>query len=149
MWCSMTKLFPTSIKRIGIFNGKWEALNRKPQVARGWYVLSGYAAQRASDLQSGLYAVDQSTPQSRNFGRGGTLLPFSGGRWRLRRLSAFGRHPKSVADGQQFEDVGGLSGGRFAIWQCFHRSGHDVSNRSATLSFESGHPIRWLTRKCM
>jgi hypothetical protein len=38
----------------------------QPLAARGWYVLSGYAAQRTNDLQSGLYGPDQSTPQSRN-----------------------------------------------------------------------------------
>jgi sugar lactone lactonase YvrE len=38
----------------------------QPQVARGWYVLGGYASQRTNDLQSGLYGPDQSTPQSRN-----------------------------------------------------------------------------------
>ncbi len=38
----------------------------QPQAARGWYVLSGYAAQRTNDLQSGLVVPDQSTPQSRN-----------------------------------------------------------------------------------
>jgi hypothetical protein len=38
----------------------------EPLAARGWYVLSGYAAQRTNDLFSGLYAPDQSTPQSRN-----------------------------------------------------------------------------------
>jgi hypothetical protein len=36
-----------------------------PQAARGWYVLSGYAAQRTNDLQGG-YSPDQSTPPSRN-----------------------------------------------------------------------------------
>ena len=36
-----------------------------PQTARGWYVLSGYAAQRSNDLQSG-YSPDESTPPSRN-----------------------------------------------------------------------------------
>ncbi len=36
-----------------------------PSAARGWYVLSGYAAQRTNDLQT--YAPDTSTPQSRNF----------------------------------------------------------------------------------
>lgn len=35
-----------------------------PIEARGWYVLSGYAAQRTNDLE--IYAPDQSTPQSRN-----------------------------------------------------------------------------------
>jgi len=37
----------------------------QPQPARSFYVLSGYAAQRAYDLQSGV-APGQSTPQSRN-----------------------------------------------------------------------------------
>jgi sugar lactone lactonase YvrE len=37
-----------------------------PQVARGWLVLSGYAAQRTNDLNSG-YSPDQSTPPSRNY----------------------------------------------------------------------------------
>jgi hypothetical protein len=41
-------------------------LGAKPQQARGWYVLSGYASQRTNDLLSGLYGPDQSTPQSRN-----------------------------------------------------------------------------------
>jgi hypothetical protein len=36
-----------------------------PQPARGWYVLSGYAAQRTNDLLGG-FAPDQSSPQSRN-----------------------------------------------------------------------------------
>jgi sugar lactone lactonase YvrE len=36
-----------------------------PQEARGFYLLSGYAAQRANDLASG-YSPDQSTPSSRN-----------------------------------------------------------------------------------
>ena len=35
-----------------------------PLPARGWFVLSGYAAQRTNDLQT--YAPDTSTPQSRN-----------------------------------------------------------------------------------
>ena len=38
----------------------------EPQPARAFYLLTGYAAQRTNDLQSGLYAPDQSTPQSRN-----------------------------------------------------------------------------------
>jgi sugar lactone lactonase YvrE len=38
----------------------------EPMAARGWYVLSGYAAQRDSDLTNN-YAPDQSSPQSRNF----------------------------------------------------------------------------------
>ncbi len=37
----------------------------EPQMARGWYVLSGYAAQRTNDLLGGL-GPDQSSPQSRN-----------------------------------------------------------------------------------
>jgi len=36
----------------------------EPLAARGWYVLSGYAAQRTNDLQ--VYAPGTSTPQSRN-----------------------------------------------------------------------------------
>src|SRR5438552_4063775 len=36
-----------------------------PQAARGFYVLSGYAAQRTNDLASG-YTPEQSTPPSRN-----------------------------------------------------------------------------------
>jgi hypothetical protein len=36
----------------------------EPQAARGWYVLSGYAAQRTNDLQ--IYSPGTSTPQSRN-----------------------------------------------------------------------------------
>ena len=39
----------------------------KPLQARGWYVLSGYAAERTNDLQSGFYTPGQSSPQSRNF----------------------------------------------------------------------------------
>jgi sugar lactone lactonase YvrE len=38
----------------------------QPQAARGWYVLSGYAAQRTNDIFGGL-APDQSSPQSRDF----------------------------------------------------------------------------------
>jgi hypothetical protein len=38
----------------------------EPIPARGWYVLSGYAAQRTNDLQTGGYGIDQSSPQSRN-----------------------------------------------------------------------------------
>ena len=37
----------------------------QPQAARGWYVLSGYAAQRTNDVLGGL-GPDQSSPQSRN-----------------------------------------------------------------------------------
>ncbi len=37
----------------------------EPLAARGWYILSGYAAQRTNDLIGGL-APDQSSPQSRN-----------------------------------------------------------------------------------
>ncbi len=36
-----------------------------PLIARGWYLLSGYAAQRSNDLAAGL-VVDQSSPDSRN-----------------------------------------------------------------------------------
>jgi hypothetical protein len=38
----------------------------EPLLARGWFVLAGYAAQRTNDLQSGIYGRDQSSPQSRN-----------------------------------------------------------------------------------
>jgi len=37
----------------------------EPLPARGWYVLSGYAAQRTNDLGTGGYGVDASSPQSR------------------------------------------------------------------------------------
>ena len=37
----------------------------EPIPARGWYVLSGYAAQRTNDLQTGGYGIDQSSPRSR------------------------------------------------------------------------------------
>ena len=37
----------------------------EPLAARGWYLLSGYAAQRTNDLLGGL-SPDQSSPQSRN-----------------------------------------------------------------------------------
>src|SRR6185436_13227836 len=51
-----------------------------PQAARGWYVLSGYAAQRTNDLQSGS-TPEQSTPPSRNLDVAGLyfLLPVAGG----------------------------------------------------------------------
>ena len=42
------------------------AFQPEPLLARGWYVLSGYAAQRTNDLQSGVYGLDQSSPASRN-----------------------------------------------------------------------------------
>ncbi len=37
-----------------------------PITVRGWYVLDGYASQRTNDLNSGMYGVDVSSPQSRN-----------------------------------------------------------------------------------
>ncbi len=37
-----------------------------PVVARGWYVLSGYADQRTNDLSSGTFGPDVSSPESRN-----------------------------------------------------------------------------------
>jgi sugar lactone lactonase YvrE len=51
-----------------------------PQAARGWYVLSGYAAQRTNDLQSG-YSPDESTPPSRNLDVAALYfpLPVAGG----------------------------------------------------------------------
>ncbi len=53
----------------------------QPQSARGWYVLSGYASQRTTDLNSGLYGPDQSTPQSRNLDVAALyfLIPVAGG----------------------------------------------------------------------
>jgi sugar lactone lactonase YvrE len=39
----------------------------EPQSARGWYVLSGYAAQRTADVLTNGYAPDQSSPNSRNY----------------------------------------------------------------------------------
>ncbi len=44
-------------REVGVFDPQ-------PLAARGWYVLSGYAAQRTNDLQ--IYSPDTSTPQSRN-----------------------------------------------------------------------------------
>jgi hypothetical protein len=38
----------------------------EPQAARGWYVLSGYAAQRTSDILTNSYSPDQSSALSRN-----------------------------------------------------------------------------------
>jgi hypothetical protein len=38
----------------------------EPMAARGWYVLSGYAAQRTNDLTVGGYQPDQSSPQSQD-----------------------------------------------------------------------------------
>ena len=37
----------------------------EPLAARGWYILSGYAAQRTNDLQVGGYGIDQSSAPSR------------------------------------------------------------------------------------
>ncbi len=45
-------------QEIGVFQPE-------PMAARGWYVLSGYAAQRTNDMLGGL-GPDQSSPQSRN-----------------------------------------------------------------------------------
>ncbi|HEX3800918.1 MAG TPA: hypothetical protein VH413_19655 [Verrucomicrobiae bacterium] len=36
------------------------------EIARGWYLLSGYATQRTNDLNSGLFGPDVSSPDSRN-----------------------------------------------------------------------------------
>jgi sugar lactone lactonase YvrE len=47
------------------FQREADVFEPQPQAARGWYVLSGYAAQRTNDLESG-YSPDQSTPPSRN-----------------------------------------------------------------------------------
>ncbi|HEX3797740.1 MAG TPA: NHL repeat-containing protein [Verrucomicrobiae bacterium] len=38
----------------------------QPIAARGWYVLGGYATERTTNLLSGLYGPDESTPESRN-----------------------------------------------------------------------------------
>ena len=38
----------------------------EPQAARGWYVLSGYAAQRVTDILTNGFSADQSSPQSRD-----------------------------------------------------------------------------------
>ncbi|MGA3181269.1 MAG: choice-of-anchor tandem repeat GloVer-containing protein [Verrucomicrobiota bacterium] len=38
----------------------------EPQAARGWYVLSGYAAQRDWDITSNSYVPDQPSPQSQD-----------------------------------------------------------------------------------
>ena len=54
----------------------------QPLTARGWYVLSGYAAQRTNDLGFG-YGVDQSSAQSRNLDVAAVyfLTPAAGGRY--------------------------------------------------------------------
>ena len=39
----------------------------EPVPARGWFVLSGYAAQRTNDLKTSSSGPDKSSPQSRNF----------------------------------------------------------------------------------
>src|SRR6202012_1668602 len=51
----------------------------QPQAVRGFYLLSGYAAQRTNDLQ--IYAPDTSTPQSRNLDVAALyfLSPIAGG----------------------------------------------------------------------
>ncbi len=61
--------------------GQSASADPKPLEARGYYVLSGYASQRTNDIQSGLYAPEQSTPQSRNFDAAALyfLEPVSGG----------------------------------------------------------------------
>ena len=47
------------------FQEEAEVFTPDPLPARGWYVLSGYAAQRTNDVLGGL-GPDQSSPQSRN-----------------------------------------------------------------------------------
>ena len=77
--------------------------------------LSGYAAQRTNDLQGGLYAADQSSPQSRNFDVAALYFPspVAGG--------GYGGYlpsdatPNSWLTGTAREDAGGLSGGRLAV----------------------------------
>ncbi|HVM50593.1 MAG TPA: SBBP repeat-containing protein, partial [Candidatus Acidoferrum sp.] len=46
----------------------------QPQAARGWYLLSGYAAQRTNDLLGG-FAPEQSSPQSRNLDAAALYFP--------------------------------------------------------------------------
>ena len=48
------------------FQEEADTFSPEPIAARGWYVLSGYAAQRTNDLQVGGYGIDASSPQSRN-----------------------------------------------------------------------------------
>jgi sugar lactone lactonase YvrE len=48
------------------FHEEAEVYTPEPLQARGWYVLSGYAATRTNDVVGGL-GPDQSSPQSRNF----------------------------------------------------------------------------------
>jgi hypothetical protein len=49
------------------FEQEYRDFGPDPLPARGWYVLSGYAAQRTNDLPPiGSYGVDQSSPKSRN-----------------------------------------------------------------------------------
>ncbi len=47
------------------FEQEENVIQPEPQQARGWYVLTGYASQRISDVLGGL-GPDQSSPQSRN-----------------------------------------------------------------------------------
>ncbi len=61
----MTRRNPTSSRPIGRSRKRPVFFSRNPLPSAGWYVLSGYAAQRTNDLQTGGYAVDQSSPQSR------------------------------------------------------------------------------------
>jgi len=99
----------------------------EPLAARGWYVLSGYAAQRTNDLA--VYTPDTSTPQSRNLDVAALYFPspVAGGGYAAICL----RTPRpSVAHGKQFENAGGLSRGRVGIRrrECRHQRGQDVPN---------------------
>ena len=97
-----------------------------PLPARGWYVLSGYAAQRTNDVLGGL-GPDQSSPQSRNLDVAALYFqsPVADG--------GYGGYlpsdatPNDLADRHRGEDAGGLSGGRLAVWVHQHRAGRDVS----------------------
>ena len=48
------------------FQNEAGVFSPEPLAARGWYVLSGYAAQRTNDLTVGGYGLDQSSSSSRN-----------------------------------------------------------------------------------
>ncbi len=54
-----------SIKPTGHFQEEAGVFEPEPLPARGWYVLSGYAAQRTDDLPTSGYGVDESSPPSR------------------------------------------------------------------------------------
>jgi len=59
---SMTARFPT-LQRLVVLSGAVAPFNPNHKRQR-WYVLSGYADERISDINSGNYSPDQSSPQS-------------------------------------------------------------------------------------